>query len=144
VTRIVVDASVFVASLISRGPTRAILLGSQNLEFYSPEVVVEELQKQLRMVTSKAGQHEETVQALIGDVLSKVQVVPTLVFADKLPDARERASRADALGDEAYVALADVLAAPVWTYDKDSRRIRDVRVLSTADVRRLGDSTAPL
>ena len=136
-TRIIVDASVLMASLIADGPTRGILLGYHDLEFYTPEVVSSEIQKHLPTVARRTGKPKEIVITLLNDILSNVEVIPTEVFVGKLVSARTRAREAHAENDEAYVALADYLDAPVWTYDKDFQRISGLRVLTTSDVQRL-------
>lgn len=59
----------------------------------------------------------------------------------------EREEAAHAEGDEEYLALAEFLDSPVWTYDKDFRRVRGVKALSPSEVGRLAEranpSTAP-
>lgn len=139
-TRLVIDASVILASLVAEGPTRGPLLGYHDLEFYTPEVVTSEITKHLPMVVQRTGKPREIVESLLNDVLRNVEVVPASAFAMALPSARKRTTVAHAQGDEVYVALADVLSAPVWTYDKDFRRITGVRVLSTGEVQRLIES----
>lgn len=142
-TRIVLDASVFLASLIAEGPTRGILLGHGDLEFYAPEVVVVEIKKHLPMVIKRTGKPRDVVETLLKDILTNVQVIPTEIFVLALPAARERAKRAHADNDEAYVALADVLSAPIWTYDKDFRRIQGVSAVSTSEVEHLAEGALP-
>ncbi|MDE1821462.1 MAG: hypothetical protein KGJ23_10075 [Euryarchaeota archaeon] len=138
-TRVVVDASVLLASLIADGLTRGLLLNSRELELYAPEVVTSEVQKHLPMVAARTWKSREIVEALLTDILARVEVVPTTVFASALPSARRRTAAAHAHHDEAYVALAEVLSAPIWAYDKDFRRVRGLRVLSISEVGRLID-----
>lgn len=136
-TRIVLDASVLMASLIADGPTRGILLGYHDLEFYAPEVVSSEIQKHLQTIAKRTGKPKEIVSTFLKDILSNVEVVPTEIFAGNLESARKRTQAAHAENDEAYVALADYLDAPVWTYDKDFQRVSGIRVLVTSDIQGL-------
>lgn len=141
-TRVVLDASIVLASLIADGPTRDLVLGHYELEFYTPDVVAEELEPHLKMVAERTSKPREIVASLFSDLLLRVEVVPVTAYAAFLPAARKRAEAAHAKGDEAYLALAEAIQAPGWTYDKDFRRVKGLRVLSTADVRLLADASA--
>lgn len=138
-TRLVLDASVLMASLIAKGPTRALLLGAHPLELHAPEVISGEVEKHLPRVAQRTSNPLEVVRTLVGDILARVEVAPVTLYASRLPEALRRCKAAHAHHDEAYVALADVLACPIWTYDKDFRRIRGLKVLSTSEVARLAD-----
>lgn len=142
-TRVVVDASVLLAALIADGPTRAVLLGPRGMELYVPEVVIDEVQRHLPAVSKKAGVALEVVSSFLVDVLAHVQVVPTELFSRAIPGARTRCEAAHASNDEAYVALADVLGAPIWTYDKDFRRVAGLRCLTTRELREDTDDRSP-
>ena len=136
-TRVVVDASVVLASLMADGSTRGLLLGQHNLEFYAPEAVTTELRRHLDLVSERTGKSIDLVNALIEEVMACLEAVPTPLFLAALPSARRRARLARAYHDEAYVALADALGAPIWTLDKDFRRMSGLKVLTTAEVKRL-------
>jgi predicted nucleic acid-binding protein len=135
--RIVVDASVVLASLIADGSTRGLLLGHHDLEFYAPDVVVAELERHLGMVVERTAKPREIVASLMADILANVEVMPVTAYAAFLPKARKRAKAAHAEGDEAYLALAEALQASVWSYDKDFRRVAGLGVLSFSEVRAL-------
>lgn len=136
-TRVVVDASVILASLMADGSTRGVLLGRHDLDLYAPEVIGAELQKHLAKVVDRVGKPREIVEALLGEVMGNLEVVATPLLAKALPSARSRTRAARAHHDEAYVALADTLAAPIWSLDRDFRRVRGVAVLTTAEVKQL-------
>jgi predicted nucleic acid-binding protein len=139
--RVVVDASVVLASLISDGPTRGLLLGHHDLECYAPDVVVAELDPHMTRMADRTAKPREIVAALFADIRARLEVVPVTAYAAFLPHARVRAKAARAKGDEAYLALAEALSAPVWTYDKDFRRVAGLKVLSTREVPALAEAT---
>ena len=141
-TRVVVDASVIFAALIADGPTRGLLLGSREIEYYTPDVVAFELERHLPEASRRSKKPVDIVRTLVRDILSNVEVVPLAAYAAFLPVARDRAKTADARGDEAYIALSGALAAPVWTYDKDFRRVTGLRVLATSDIVKLSEGFA--
>ena len=132
-TKVVVDASVLVASLMADGRARHALLHSP-LALYVPPRVFEELQAKVDKVVKRARVDRTIVDALLRDLRNRIEVVPDALLAPFLPDARARAAAADAEGDEDYIAAALALDAPVWTYDRDFARIRGVRVIGTAEV----------
>ena len=132
-TKVVVDASVLVASLMADGRARHALLHSP-LTLHVPPRVFEELEARVGTIAKRARVDRTVVEALVADILHRVEVVPEALLARFLPDARARALAAGAEGDEDYVAAALALEAPIWTYDRDFGRIRGVRVIGTAEV----------
>lgn len=133
-TRVVVDASVVFSSLIANGRSRAILLGSHSLEFYVPAIITQEVRRHFPEACEKANLPRTVVEGLLEDVLASLQVVPDELLRSALDSARARCRSAHALNDDLYVALADVLDAPIWSYDKDFRRVSGVRVVSVREL----------
>lgn len=132
-TRIVVDASVLVASLMADGRARHALLHSP-ATLYAPPRVFEELEAKAGKIAKRARVNQATVEALLADLRHRIEIVPEALLAPFLSEARARTLSASAEGDEDYVAAALALEAPIWTYDRDFSRIREVRVIGTADV----------
>lgn len=131
--RVVVDASVLVASLMADGRARHALLHSPST-LYVPPRVFEELEAKVGKIAARARVDRTIVKALLVDIRHRVEIVPEAVLAPFRPDAEAMARAADAEGDEDYVAAALALKAPVWTYDRDFARIRGIRVVGTAEV----------
>jgi predicted nucleic acid-binding protein len=131
--RIVVDASVLVASLMADGRARHALLHTPST-LYVPPRVFEELERKAGKIAARARLDRTVVEALMADIRQRIEVVPEALLAPFLPEARARAQEADAEGDEDYVAASLALDAPIWTYDRDFRRIRGIRVIGTAEV----------
>ncbi len=132
-TKVVVDASVLVASLMADGRARHALLHSSST-LYVPPRVFEELEANLGKIAKRAGVDATVVRALLADIRNRIEVVPETLLAAVAPEARTRAAAAHAKGDEGYVAAALALDAPIWTYDRDFERIRGIRVTGTAEV----------
>ena len=132
-TKVVVDASVLVASLMADGRARHALLHSPFV-LYVPPRVFEELEAKVEKIARRARLDRTVVEALIADMRSRIEVIPEALLAPFLPDARTRTLAADAEGDEDYVAAALALQAPIWTYDRDFHRIRGIRIIGTAEV----------
>jgi len=129
VTRIIVDASVLVACALSDGSSRRALFQATDVEFYVPEFILEELRRKTPKLLALSGLPPPVLTGLIDDLFGRVDVVPRWAYAGQMKEALELTRAAGAEGDEDYVALALALEAPVWTYDKDFRRIRRIKVV---------------
>lgn len=135
-TSVVVDASVIVACAISDGKARRTLLSATGVEFYAPAFVQEEVRRRSPKVIMLSGVGPTVISTLLDDLFSRIAIVPREAFESRLSQAIRLADRAGAMGDEDYIALALVLAAPIWTYDNDFHRIKGIRVVSREQVER--------
>lgn len=133
-TSVVVDASAIVACAIADGKARRAFLTSANVEFYAPAFVVEEVRHRMPKIIALSGVGPSVLSALMDDLFARIVVVPREGFIHRMAEATALAKRADAHGDEDYIALALTLGAPVWTYDRDFHRIKGVRVVSREQV----------
>jgi predicted nucleic acid-binding protein len=131
---IVVDASVLVAGLFKEGTVRDLILNSDDLELCAPSYVREEIERQVPRVAGRASLPEAMVRAILEDLLAAIDLVPRTVYSGWMDPANKLANEAEASGDAEYIALALALGAPVWTLDRDFRRIPGLKVLATQDV----------
>lgn len=131
--RLVVDASVLTAALMADGRTRHPLLHPPGPLYVPPRIFVE-IEANTAKIVKRARVPRPVAAAVVEDVRTRVQVVPAAMLAPFLGEARRRTATAGAWGDEDCVALALAMKAPVWTLDKDFRRIRGIRVVTTADL----------
>jgi predicted nucleic acid-binding protein len=134
VTGVVVDASVLIACAISDGKARRTFFSASGIEFYAPEFVQEELLKRTPRILALSGVPPPVLSALWDDLFARLTIVPRAAFSHRLKQATQLTEKADARGDEDYVALALALDAPVWTYDKDFARVREIRVVSREQI----------
>jgi predicted nucleic acid-binding protein len=134
VRQVVVDASVILAGLFKNGTVRDTLLNVEGLYLTAPAFLREELEKKLPVVVERTGVPRETLESVLEDLLGAIDLVPSGVYMDRLAEARRLTLRANARGDEDYVALSLALGAPVWTLDKDFHRISGIRTLTTKEI----------
>lgn len=137
-TRVVVDASVLLACAISDGKARRTLLSANSVDFIAPAFILDEFQRHIPKIIALSGVAPSILSALAEDLFARVRTVARDGYASALPSARKLAERAHASGDEDYVALAITLHAPIWTYDKDFRRIKAIRLISRQEIERVG------
>lgn len=138
--RVVVDASVVIAALFKDGTVRDVLLNPEDILFQAPAYLRDECTRHIPDVAARARIPLATVEAILEDLLSAIESVPPGVYAGSMSRARELARGAKALGDEDYIALALATEAPVWTLDRDFRRVASVITLTTKDLSHLGES----
>lgn len=131
---VVVDASVLIASAIADGKTRRVYLSACDVEFYAPAFIREELLKRVPKILAISRVTPTVLSTLLEDLFAQLTVVPRDGYDEQLGEARKIVRRVDAEGDEDYVALALALRAPIWTYDKDFLRIKEVRVVRTEQI----------
>jgi len=141
VTRVVVDASVLVACAISDGKARSTLLSASSVDFFAPAFVLDEFKRHIPKIIALSGVAPPILSALADDLVARVRTVSREGYASALARARKLVELAQATGDEDYVALAIALDAPIWTYDKDFRRVKTIRLISREEIEPLGRST---
>lgn len=130
---VVVDASVLIAALMSDGRARRVLVHAP-CAFYVPPHILDQAYRHLGAIAKRARLPKHSVKSVMDELFDRIEVVPAALFSPFLEDAKKRTRSADAEGDEHYVALADALDAPIWTYDNDFDRIPGIRRITTSDV----------
>ena len=136
---IVVDASVLVAALFKDGTVRDLLLNTEEIDFYAPLYVKEEVLRQLPRIVARARIPSATIEAILSDILDAIDLLPPGTYAARMTEARRLAKAAGDEGDSEYVALCLALECPIWALDRDFDRIPAVRVLSTRDINAIHD-----
>ena len=131
---VVVDASVLIACAVADGKTRRVYLSARDVEFYAPAFIREELLKRVPKILAISRVTPTVLSTLLEDLFAQLTVVPRDGYDEQLGEAKKIVRRVDAEGDEDYVALALSLRAPIWTYDKDFLRIKEVRVVRTEQI----------
>ena len=131
---VVVDASVVIAALMKDGRVRRVLLNPpEDVVFHAPSMLDEEVRSCIPDIVIRTGKPHAEVESLIGDLLQQLIFVPVALLEPRYDDAMRLSKAADAQDDAAYVAVALVLDAPVWTLDDDFDRIGGIRRLRTRD-----------
>lgn len=133
--RFVVDANVLMAALKKDGRVRGLLLGAPpHVAFYAPDFLWLEIDGHLDELADDAGVPRIAIEAVMRVLRSRITVIPAEATEPFIEDARRRAAKADALGDEEYVGVALALGAPVWSFDKDFDRVAGVERVGSDDV----------
>ncbi|MCI4372417.1 MAG: PIN domain-containing protein, partial [Thermoplasmata archaeon] len=126
------------AGLFKDGTVRDTLLSTHESLFAAPSYLRDEVSRHLVEVAARARIPVPTVEVIFEDLLGAIDLMPSGVYSDFLQPATKLARTAGAPEDVDDLALALSLDAPIWTLDKDFRRIPGIRVLSTKDVNAKG------
>lgn len=73
-------------------------------------------------------------QGLLDDIALRVRTASVEAYRHRRKEAQERCRKAQAWGDDEYVALALALDAAIWTLDADFARVEGVQVVGTGEV----------
>ncbi|HKV89601.1 MAG TPA: PIN domain-containing protein [Thermoplasmata archaeon] len=131
---VVLDASVLVACLFKDGRARHVLLHSSEVRFLAPPDLLVESERQLPRVARRAGITPGQARATLRILRGRVHEVPLAVLRPVEARARSLARAAGDENDWEYVALALTLGAPIWTYDDDLRRVKEIRTVGTSRI----------
>lgn len=134
-TQVVVDASVVVAGLFKDGTVRDLILNLADVELCAPAYVREETIRHVPRVASRAKLSEPTIRLVLEDLFRAIELIPEGVYSAWIGRASVLAREASAEEDSDYIALALALDAPIWTLDKELRRVPGLRILATRDMK---------
>ena len=115
--RIVIDSNRFIAALIKDGLARTII-SSRNIAFYSPEYVLEEVEKYLPYIINKSKMSKENVELLFALFSENIETVSDYDIKRKMPEAKEIMKNID-INDAPILACALAIRNQgIWTEDK--------------------------
>jgi predicted nucleic acid-binding protein len=128
---VVLDASVLVACLFKDGRARSAVLYAEDVAFVVPPGILSEVERQLPRIALRAGISRSELDGILELLRGHLHEISLEVLRPFEADAKGNALDAGDVTDWEYVALALALDAPVWTYDRDFRRMRGVRTIGT-------------
>lgn len=128
---LVVDANVIIAALISPTGHTADFFFSDQLSLYTPESLLEEVQKYKLLLLSKTGLSEEDWNKELLLLSNRIKFFPWSDLADFLSKAEELSPDPK---DAVYFALALKLNCSIWSNDKLLKKQDSVRVISTSEL----------
>lgn len=132
--KLVVDANVLFAAIITDGMTRQLLCGRH--ELYTPEFMLTEFEKYLSFISKRTDIDESSLQNLFKILLlaSRMHVVASEEIVPFISSAKDICPDPD---DIQYLALALKLGCGLWSNDKKLKEQDVVKVYSTEEISRL-------
>lgn len=115
---LVLDANILLRAVLGTRVRSLIEQYAERVTFLTPQSCVEETRKYLPALCSKRLWDVTAATALLGALLTAVQIVENASLVDVEEEAKRRIAARDP-DDWPVVALAIALRAPVWTEDPD-------------------------
>ena len=140
--RVVIDTNILISALIKDGSVTARIIKSGIFEIYYPEDGMFELEKYRDYIIKKRKKalQRKSFDYALSFLLESVNVVPSLLYEDKIREAYEIMRDIDEK-DTPFLALALKLQCPIWSNDGDFEEQNLVEVYKTYILRKFfGDS----
>ena len=131
--QLVVDANVLFSALLAKGVTRGLLFNSQ-LELYSPEYLLSELNEHVQTdeeLKEKLKQTKEETDTVMHELLHQIRIIPITEYRSFIKRAFEISPDEY---DTPYFALALHLKISLWSNDKGLKKQDVVQVLNTQEI----------
>ena len=142
-TRVVIDTNILISALIKDDSVTARIIKSGIFEIYYPEDGMFELEKYRDYIIKKRKKalQRKSFDYALSFLLESVNVVPSLLYEDKIREAYEVMRDIDEK-DTPFLALALKLQCPIWSNDGDFEEQNLVEVYKTSYILRkfFGDS----
>ena len=130
---LIVDANVIISALI-RDSTSRELLTISSFTFYSPDALLDSIEKYKEEFIEKSGLSREEFETLLDFILEKVAIVKQEEYKSKLEQANEIIGKID-VEDINYVALAlSISNDGIWSDDKDFQKQNTIKIWTTKEV----------
>ncbi len=128
---LVVDAAVVFAALIKRGFTLELirLLHKSGWKLYSPEYVLEEIEKREARLLRFSGLSKPEFDFVLGLLFRNIKTMPLSEYSGFLPEASRLLPEHQK--DAPYFALALSLNCPVWSNEVRFTKQSRVKILPT-------------
>ncbi len=134
--KLIVDTNRIIAALIKDGLARAIV-SSKNIEFYTPDYVLDEVKKHFDYIIRKSGMTKENIELLFLLFMQNIRTILDKEIKVKIKEAIKIMKDID-INDAPILACA--LAMPndgIWTEDKHFEQQNIIKVWKTKDLMRL-------
>lgn len=131
--KLVIDANIILSALIRDSITRKILIGSA-IEFYTPDYLIEEVEKYISLVSRKNSLSEHDNKKILDIICKYITIVGIELYEENINRALEIMSNID-IKDTPYVALALSFDNDgIWSEDKGFFKQNKIKVWRTQEI----------
>lgn len=127
---LVIDANILFAVLIKRGKTEELLF-EDDLHFFAPEFLFEELDKYQELILKKTERNKTELDELLDILRKKIKTISNEETESFIGKAREISPD---WNDADYFALALKLKCALWSNDKELKNQNIILVYSTQEL----------
>ncbi|MBS3114669.1 hypothetical protein J4448_06215 [Candidatus Woesearchaeota archaeon] len=124
--RVIVDSNRIISALIKEGVSRKIL-SSKNIEFFTVDYVMKEINKYKATILEKSGMSAEEVSTLFSLIMENINIIPEEDVKSKMKEALAIMKNIDTK-DAPFIAAA--LAIPndgIWSHDRHFEKQKKVK-----------------
>ena len=131
--RVIVDSNRIISALIKEGVSRKIL-SSKNIEFFTVDYVMKEINKYKAVILEKSAMSKEQVDTLFSLVMENINIVPEEDIKSNMKKALVIMKDIDTK-DAPFIAAA--LAIPndgIWSHDKHFEKQNKIKIWLSKDL----------
>jgi predicted nucleic acid-binding protein len=115
---LVLDANIIIRAVLGKKVREHLLEFSEIVDFFTPDICVEEVKEHLPTIFKKRGISSELPLQVFSHIQSLLQVIDSNLYQERIHEAKQRMKGRD-LDDWPVVATALLFNCPIWTEDKD-------------------------
>ncbi len=131
--RLIVDTNIILSALIKSGLSRKII-SSQNIEFYTLDYIMEEINKYMDYIVEKSDMEKEEVETLLAFFMENIVVVSDEEVKSKIEEAKKIMKEFD-INDAPILACALAIKNDgIWSEDKHFHIQKKVKAWHTKDL----------
>ena len=128
--KLIVDANIVIAALIKNNITRKLLF-NENLSLFSVSFLLKELNKHKKVIKEKTNLDEDEFANFKVKLLKKIYLIKIEELTNYIDDAIEISPD---IKDAHYFSLALKLNCPIWSNDKELKKQKKIKIVSTEDL----------
>ena len=117
-TVLVLDANILIRAVLGNKVMDLLVKYHEAVEFFTPDVCVEDAKKYLPVVFEKRKLPSESAGEALSKLECLLQIVDNSIYQECAPEAQKRIKKRD-FYDWPVVATALTLNSPIWTEDRD-------------------------
>ena len=130
--KILIDTNIVIAALIRNNKAREIIL-SGKFELFSPDFVLEEVNKYKKEICEKAQISDDVFEMITEIIFEKINIIPKEEY-DKFIEKSREIMKED-IKDIPYVACYFSLKCDaIWTNDRDFSGKTELKIISTKEL----------
>ncbi len=115
---LVLDTNILIRAVLGNKVRSYLISFSEIVDFFTPDVCIEEAQKYLPLLFEKRGISSEIPLQVFSNIKRLLQVIDKSIYQERMTEAQQRIKDRD-MKDWPAVATALLFNCPVWTEDKD-------------------------
>ena len=130
---LIVDANIIISALIRDSKSRELLI-TTSLNLYSPDTLLESIEKHKNEFIEKSGLTNEEFETLLNFLLENIIIIKQEEYASKLELSKEIMKDID-IEDANYIALALLIVNDgIWSDDKHFKQQDKIKIYTTNEL----------